>query len=125
MRISDWSSDVCSSDLHRPLPTSQLWIKPDSRVAPALVTSRTLLDTVDRDLFDRRIQWLLDRSGSARAFRDAIEIIVALRRPAIDGKPFEDKKAVLREEGFSDSRMEKIHAGVYPNRKSTRLNSRH
>src|SRR3546814_11725477 len=80
----------------------------------SLVTSRTLLDTVDRDLFDRRIQWLLDRSGSARAFRDAIEIIVALRRPAIDGKPFEDKKAVLREEGFSDSRMEKIHAGVYP-----------
>ncbi|WP_147391800.1 hypothetical protein [Pelagerythrobacter aerophilus] len=99
---------------HRPLPMSQLWIKPDSRVAPTLVTSRTLLDTVDRDLFDRRIQWLLDRSGNARAFRDAIAIIVALRRPDLDGRPFEDKKAVLREEGFSDSRMEKIHAGVYP-----------
>jgi hypothetical protein len=99
---------------HRPRPMSQLWVKPDSRVAPTLVTSRTLLDTVDRDLFDRRIQWLLGRSGNARAFRDAIEIIVALRRPDLDGKPFEDKKALLREEGFSDSRMEKIHAGVYP-----------
>lgn len=99
---------------HRPLPMSPLWVKLDSRVAPALVTSRTVLDTEDRDLFDRRIQWLVDRSGRARAVRDAIAIIVALRRPDLDGKPFEDKKAVLREEGFSDSRIEKIHAGVYP-----------
>lgn len=99
---------------HRPLPMSPLWVKLDSRVAPALVTSRTVLDTKDRDLFDRRIQWLVDRSGRARAVREAIAIIVALRRPDLDGKPFEDKKAVLREEGFSDSRIEKIHAGVYP-----------
>lgn len=102
---------------HRPIPMSELLVKLGGRVAPALVTSRTLLDTADRDLFDRRIKWLLAHSEAdprANSFREAIQIIIALRRPELDGLTFERKKEILGKERISDSRMEKIHAGVYP-----------
>lgn len=103
---------------HRPIPMSELWVKLDARMAPALVTSRTLLDTADRELFDRRTAWLLahgvETNQRANSFREAIQIIIALRRPELDGMTFERKKEILRKEGIGDSRMEKIHAGVYP-----------
>jgi hypothetical protein len=101
---------------HRPIPMSELQVKLAGRVASALITSRTLLDTQDRDRFERRVEWLLSRADQPRAhsFREAIQIIVALRRPELDGLTFERKKEILRAEGISDSRMEKIHAGVYP-----------
>lgn len=103
---------------HRPIPMSELWVKLAGRIAPALVTSRTLLDTADRSLFDRRIAWLLSHANKpdarASSFREAIQIIIALRRPEFDGMTFERKKEILRAEGIGDSRMEKIHAGVYP-----------
>ena len=102
---------------HRPIPMSALWIKLGGRVAPMFVTSRTLLDTADQDLFDRRIAWLLSHSdqpnAQARAFREALQIVIALRRPDLDGMTFERKKEILRAEGIGVSRMEKIHAGVY------------
>ena len=103
---------------HRPIPMSALWVRLGGRVAPVFVTSRTLLETPDRELFDKRITWLLshaDKAGSkAKGFREAIQIIVALRRPEFEGKTFEQKKEKLRDEGTADSRMEKIHAGIYP-----------
>lgn len=102
---------------HRPIPMSALWVKLGGRVAPMFVTSRTLLDTADQDLFDRRIAWLLSHSdqpnAQARAFREALQIVIALRRPDLDGMTFERKKEILRTEGIGVSRMEKIHAGVY------------
>ncbi len=97
---------------------SALWVRLGSRVASVFITSRTLLDTADRDLFDRRIEWLLshaDKAGDkANSFREAVQMIVALRRPDLDGLTFERKKELLCAEGFGESRMEKIHAGVYP-----------
>lgn len=106
----------CSA--HRPIPMSALWIRLGGRVAPVFVTSRTLLDTPDKALFERRVVWLLsqaDKTGSkANSFREAVQIIIALRRPELEGTTFERKKEVLRAEGMTDSRMEKIHAGVYP-----------
>jgi len=102
---------------HRPIPMSELLVKLGGRVAPALVTSRTLLDTADSDLFDRRMTWLLAHSEAdprANSFREAIQIIIALRRPELAGLTFERKKEILRKERISDSRVEKIHAGVYP-----------
>lgn len=102
---------------HRPIPMSTLWVKLGGRVAPMLVTSRTLLDTADQHLFDRRIAWLLSHSdqpnAQARAFREALQIVIALRRPDLDAMTFERKKEILRAEGIGVSRMEKIHAGVY------------
>lgn len=78
---------------HRPIPMSALWVKLGGRVAPMFVTSRTLLDTADQDLFDRRIAWLLSHSdqpnAQARAFREALQIVIALRRPDLDGMTFE------------------------------------
>ncbi len=103
---------------HRPIPMSPLWVKLGGRVAPVFVTSRALLETADRQLFDRRIAWLLahadQSSARARSFREAVQIIVALRRPELDGLTFERKKELLSAEGLGESRMEKIHAGVYP-----------
>ena len=102
----------------RPIPLSALWVRLGGRVAPAFVTSRGLLDTSDRQLFDQRIEWLLSHADQsnhrARSFREAIQIIVALRRPDLDGLTFERKKELLCAEGFGESRMEKIHAGIYP-----------
>lgn len=103
---------------HRPIPMSALWVRLGGRVAPVFVTSRTLLETPDTGLFDRRINWLLsqaDKAGSkANSFREAIQIIVALRRPDLEGLTFERKKELLSSEGVGESRIEKIHAGVYP-----------
>ena len=102
----------------RPIPMSALWVRLGGRIAPVFVTSRALLDTADRDLFDRRIEWLLSRADQsnnrAHSFREAVQIIVALRRPDLDGLTFERKKEALRGEGIGESRMEKIHAGIYP-----------
>lgn len=103
---------------HRPIPMSALWVRLGGRVAPVFVTSRTLLDTPDTALFERRVEWLLsqaDKAGSkANSFREAVQIIIALRRPDLETATFERKKEVLRAEGMTASRMEKIHAGVYP-----------
>jgi hypothetical protein len=103
---------------HRPIPMSALWVRFGGRVAPVFVTSRTLLDTPDHALLERRVEWLLsqaDKAGSkANSFREAVQIIIALRRPDFEGTTFERMKEVLRAEGMTDSRMEKIHAGVYP-----------
>jgi hypothetical protein len=102
----------------RPIPLSTLWVRLGGRVAPAFVTSRGLLDTSDRHLFNQRIEWLLSHADQsnhrAGSFREAIQIIVALRRPDLDGLTFERKKEFLCAEGFGESRMEKIHAGIYP-----------
>ena len=102
----------------RPSPMSSLWVRMGGRVAPALVTSRVLLDTPDRELFDRRIEWLLSHAQQptprARSFCEAVQIIVALRRPEFDVLTFERKKELLSGEGIGESRIEKIHAGIYP-----------
>ena len=95
---------------------SELRVKLAGRVASTLVTSRTLLDTLDRNLFDRRVDWLLSHANQPRSdsFRQAVQIVVALRRPELDGLTFERKKEILCAEGMNASRLEKIHAGVYP-----------
>ncbi|WP_257543339.1 hypothetical protein [Sphingopyxis sp. DBS4] len=103
---------------HRPIPMSALWIRLGGRVAPVVVTSRTLLKEPDRILFDQRVEWLLsqaDKAGTkAKSFREALQIVVALKRPEFEGITFEEKKERLRQEGLPDSRMEKINAGIYP-----------
>ena len=102
----------------RPIPTSALWVKLDGRVAPVFINSRLLLDTADGELFDQRVVWLLsqaDRFGSrARAFREAVQAIIALRRCEFAGLTFEQKKQHLTDANeFSASKLEKLHAGTY------------
>jgi hypothetical protein len=102
----------------RPIPTSTLWVKLDGRVAPVFINSRLLLDTVNGELFDQRVEWLLsqaDRFGSrAHAFREAVQAITALRRREFGGLTFEQKKQRLTDaKEFSASKLEKLHAGTY------------
>lgn len=102
---------------NRPIPRSPLWVRLGKRVAAESVTSMTLIDAPDPELFSRRIEWLLSRadqtSPRAQSFRESIQIIVALRRTDLEDLTFERKKEVLRAEGVGESRVEKIHAGVY------------
>lgn len=102
---------------HRPIPMSPLWIRLGGYLAAESVTSRTLIYTPDQELFDQRIDWLLSRAdpsnARARSFCESIRIIVALRRLDLNGLTFERKKEVLRAEGIGESRVEKLHAGVY------------
>src|SRR3546814_17019071 len=44
---------------HRPDPMSALWVKLGSSLSPMLVTSRTLLDTANQTILERRIPRLL------------------------------------------------------------------
>jgi hypothetical protein len=101
----------------RPIPLSPLWVKIGNRVATSLISARTILDTPDRELFDARTQWLLDHAdqnnSKATSFREGVQIIIALRRPDFNGMTFEQKKQTLVDEGFSASRIEKMHAGIY------------
>ena len=49
------------------------------------------------------------------SFREAVQAVVALRRPEFEGLTFEQKKQRLSEnKEFSASRLEKLHAGIYP-----------
>lgn len=103
----------------RPIPMSALWLRLGGRIAPVFVTSRALLDTADRRLFDRRIEWLLSNADHAnpraQSFREDVQAIVALRRPEFERLTFEQKKQRLIEnKEFSASRLEKLHAGIYP-----------
>src|SRR3546814_19824893 len=52
MRISDWSSDVCSSDLLDTLSPGALADSLDLWLAPLLIDSRGLRDITDRRLAD-------------------------------------------------------------------------
>src|SRR3546814_2277066 len=68
MRISDWSSDVCSSDLHEPVPCSAGEIKVAADGVARLPYSEALADTFDRvELWQDRG---LDQLGAIEAVEE-------------------------------------------------------
>src|SRR3546814_15637745 len=68
MRISDWSSDVCSSDLCQgQFPGKRLWRKPARNSLPALRHGMEILIKVMKDRFLGRIGIGCDRP-SGRTF---------------------------------------------------------
>jgi hypothetical protein len=104
----------------RPIPLSELWVGMQGSVGSAFITSRTLINMDDGDWFDRRLQWLLEKSQSDRreavAFRNNLNLIVMLRRPNIRELTLEKKiEEVGRDsvQGFTASVTEKIHSGNY------------
>ncbi len=104
----------------RPIPLSELWVGLQGSVGSAFITSRTLINMDDGDWFDRRLQWLLEKSQSDKrediAFRNNLNLIVMLRRPDIKELTLEKKiEAVGRDsaQGFTASVTEKIHSGNY------------
>src|SRR3546814_8351731 len=99
MRISDWSSDVCSSDL------------------PALHR---------RQSFKLDGEHLAGVDGQPRLPRPAAEGNVLDRRRAIDPRAFDARRNaddVTRRAGLADAAL--IGATKRADRKSTRLNSSH
>src|SRR3546814_8558280 len=115
MRISDWSSDVCSSDL---------------RIAriekPALARDRIVRGAAE----EIGIEDLLISSGrrSAGAAGDAIDIVVEPHRPAVAPLLAEHAPVVDREArrlfgvGIASADLDRFQKA---DRKSTRLNSSH
>src|SRR3546814_13138743 len=66
MRISDWSSDVCSSDLYRsPIPESCRWRT--WAADPEGMTGDALKDFIDNNLFPQ-LQNLHEYSNTPSAF---------------------------------------------------------
>src|SRR3546814_7687252 len=91
MRISDWSSDVCSSDLRR--------LSPDAEAGMSLFTAEQVIFVVDDDaaLREANVQ-TLDLAGlTAEAFADAHSVlpriaadfpgavVTDIRMPGMDG----------------------------------------
>src|SRR3546814_4056886 len=115
MRISDWSSDVCSSDL---LTEHAADIAPSHRQESSFVV---ILDGVE-DYWVRNMDLMVDdarvlgipvifagqsfRSGKRDMDEDMAEIGI------------EASKVIMRRDGIADT-------GVREDRKSTRMNSRH
>src|SRR3546814_7989758 len=113
MRISDWSSDVCSSDLIV------------EAAGITVVTSRC----VDFELVEnRRIQFRIGRIDAAIAFHgEAVQTVIALRTAVDVGvdrrrndRPITDRHTNTALQGTT-RKVEQNTA----DRKSTRLNSSH
>src|SRR3546814_16099800 len=86
MRISDWSSDVCSSDLEKDLQDAFGVSRPAIREAVKGLTAKGLLESrqgigirirqlSDWNLFDRDVLgWVLDQSADPRLIGCLIEV---------------------------------------------------
>src|SRR3546814_12060689 len=86
MRISDWSSDVCSSDLLREEFTAKTWeteydfpVVRDKRVVKAVLPDRTpsgvqgfFMNTRRAEFADRRVREALDRSEERRVGKECV-----------------------------------------------------
>jgi len=101
----------------RPIPMSPLWVKVGNRVATTMITARTILDTSDAPLFERRIDWLLSaadqNSRLARSFREDVNILAELRRLKGQGSSLDACKLALAEQGYGMTRVAQMHAGIY------------
>src|SRR3546814_6529200 len=105
LRISDWSSDVCSSDLPAPAVPARHEEQPSLAHAVGAV-----LDLLAQP----------DRGDADFSLRDSIPGLVAasVERGSIGGGLL-----CRREKNLRIGRGGRLHA--YPDRKSTRLNSSH
>src|SRR3546814_4944068 len=126
MRISDWSSDVCSSDLFR----AKAFVLPDDR---------TLVDEVDEALevafgADGQIE---DSRGRAEAIDDRLDAIIEIGAGAVElvdeAHPRNLVLVRLTPHGFrlrldagnAVERGDRAVKDAQADRKSTRLNSSH
>src|SRR3546814_4190317 len=107
MRISDWSSDVCSSDLHRELDRHV------GRLPEAIVLAPVMQDACDGAL-------------PAEPLDEVVQdhpLVVPHHRLACLGEEFPLPRTLGRE--HVADRVVKLHKGQVGDRQSTRLNSSH
>src|SRR3546814_9451824 len=107
MRISDWSSDVCSSDLRNGLLTTQ----------SVLLARRKLLTDPDDWFSAKPRRYVPERGKSQLQF--AAEQVALLERD------LEEDKAAIGRERFFELDYEDLCRDADGDRKSTRLNSSH
>jgi hypothetical protein len=102
---------------YRPIPMSAIWVKVGDRVATAKITARTILETADDTLFERRTEWLLNaanqQSRQAESFRADVCVLQELRRLKKLGKTLEDCKQALASDGYGSTRVAHMNAGIY------------
>src|SRR3546814_11134926 len=97
MRISDWSSDVCSSDLREPAVGPRV-MRQIIAAAPVRVGhDRLAADLVEGDVLRRAARRRGDRDGGEHAFGIARRPVEAL--PAAHGAA--DRKSVVEGKGVS------------------------
>ena len=102
---------------HRPIPMSPIWVKVGNRVASTKTTARTILETSDNTLFNRRTEWLLtaarQKSRQSESFRSDVCVLIELRQLKADGKTLDECKLLLAKEGYGPTRVAHMNAGIY------------
>src|SRR3546814_5637466 len=106
MRISDWSSDVCSSDLPPPRPSAQ----------NSLMSRQELQAKLLREAEEARMTALEDARRREEAERQKAN---EEERRRAEEKRLAEEEAARKESGVEPA------TGPEPDRKSTRLNSSH
>src|SRR3546814_2684741 len=117
MRISDWSSDVCSSDLVAGVPLDALLVELLALVGGELVTVEPVGDLLGHELEGG--VGPPERLRVERVVLVAVAVVVALDRPVDVAHVAPGGVAVLVVHGAEDAGQRA------EDRKSTRLNSSH
>src|SRR3546814_14979854 len=104
MRISDWNSDVCSSDLHTAIQEQVSGATAEA--GRALQSFRMAADS--REIPGRVLEGLVNAGGGPQRMKDAAEMILTLERDPARLNHFVDKASKPR---FKDKRSEERRVG--------------
>src|SRR3546814_15272467 len=104
MRISDWSSDVCSSDLDRPKPAEEM--KEEGAIVAASRVKREQEGGCANQAPDqRREQHRVDTSHRSTRQKKGDQFepgrITAPDQHRFEGKPWKDRKSVVKGKSVS------------------------
>src|SRR3546814_10213942 len=141
MRISDWSSDVCSSDLNSDAPF-RVFVTADPllpETKAVLAAGEVVLELSDEELVEPVIEKLRQEggfdalpidAGQVGVLVDHVPLVASNSHPllAADGLEWLSEAAVLANEVLGQALERQIHGGTIAerlrrvDRKSTRLN---
>src|SRR3546814_9035473 len=127
MRISDWSSDVCSSDLHH--PAAVIGQEHEAEIVPALERRRNGVGLAGDAI--ELTEYAFDDEGETEGQQQAVKV-VQLVEPT-QQRPLQEDAEGADDEGSDDESEPVAQSGVSQDeprdegsdRKSTRLNSSH
>src|SRR3546814_7519572 len=145
MRISDWSSDVCSSDLEQVLPVAVLGQRPGERlelrgIDPSVVVGNLLraahaqalarLDGLDvvRCLQQRLVRARLEPRVAAAKLFEVQPALLEIAAVEVGAFQFAPRRRLERGSEVAGTPVVEVQPGhrvVRADRKSTRLNSSH
>src|SRR3546814_10264810 len=123
MRISDWSSDVCSSDLNAELRVRGAAIPAEAR---GTIAVDAFCDLAPRDDIDAAIE-TAERNLAAAGQQDAVREARLFEPLTLPGLDVDALVALLARDlpALDGAAADQLQAHFAQDRKSTRLNSSH